>query len=190
LTIGFDRKVLGRKVENLASKRARIANLYETHFERVARYIAVRIGNVSEAEDLASEVFVRALRSADTYQETGAPIEAWVFKIAHNAVVDHLRKRGRRPPLVQIDETLPLASTHDPTENLERQQEVGQLYRAVSRLSKGQQQVLALRFGAEMAAEQAAQAMGKRPGAVREMQSAALKKLREILRSDPARIAP
>lgn len=182
--------MLGRKAENLASKRSRVADLYETHFERVARYIAIRIGNISEAEDLASEVFVRALRSVDSYRETGAPMEAWVFKIAHNAVVDHLRKRSRRPGLVQVDEALPVVSNHDPTDNLERQEEVEELHRAVSRLSKAQQQVLALRFGAEMTSEQAAQVMGKKPGAVREMQSAALKKLREILGSKSAQLAP
>jgi RNA polymerase sigma-70 factor (ECF subfamily) len=177
--------VLGRKAEILASKRAQLTGLYETRYDRVVRYIAVRIGNFNEAEDLASEVFVKALRSVDSYRETGAPMESWVFKIAHNSVVDHLRKKSRRPALVQVAEALPLASTQDPTKNLERQQEVGQMYRALSRLSKAQQQVLALRFGAEMTSEQAAEVMGKKPGAVREMQSAAIKKLREILGSEP-----
>jgi RNA polymerase sigma-70 factor (ECF subfamily) len=149
-------------------------------------YIAVRIGDFNEAQDLASEVFVKALRAVESYRETGAPMEAWLFKIAHNSVVDHLRKKGRRPSSVPVDEALPLASTHDPTENLERQQEVGQMYRALSQLSKAQQQVLALRFGAEMTSEQAAEVLGKKPGAVREMQSAAIKKLREILKSEPA----
>lgn len=181
--------MLGQKAENLAGKRARVADLYETHFERVARYIGVRIGDLSEAEDLASEVFVRALRSVDSYRETGAPMEAWVFKIAHNMVVDHLRKKSRRPAAVPVDEAFPLAGADDPTENLERQQEVQQLHRAVSRLSEAQQQVLALRFGAEMTSEQAAQVMGKKPGAIREMQSAAVKKLREILGSETAQIA-
>jgi RNA polymerase sigma-70 factor (ECF subfamily) len=185
----LDRQVLGRKAKNLATKQTQIADLYETHFERVVRYIAVRIGDTSEAQDLTSEVFTRALRSADSYRETGAPMEAWVFKIAHNIVVDYLRKKSRRPASVQVDEALPLTSIHDPTENLERQQEVEQLYRAVRQLSKAQQQVLALRFGAEMTSEQAAQIMGKKPGAVREMQSAALKKLREILGSEPAQVA-
>jgi RNA polymerase sigma-70 factor, ECF subfamily len=180
--------VLGQKAENLANKRARVATLYETHFERVARYIGVRIGDTSEAEDLASEVFVRALRSVDSYRETGAPMEAWVFKIAHNLVVDHLRKKSRRPAAVLVDEAASLASADDPTENLERQQEVHQLHRAVSRLSEAQQQVLALRFGAGMTSEQVAQVMGKKPGAIREMQSAAVKKLREILGSEPAQI--
>jgi len=165
----------------VSDKRQAIAELYETHYERVARYIAVRIGSISEAEDLASEVFVRALKSIDGYKETGAPLEAWVFRIAHNLVVDHLRRKSRRPASVPLDETFPLASIENLTGGLEHQQEIQQLHQAMAQLSDAQRQVLALRFGAEMTSEQVAQVMRKRPGAVREMQSAAIKKLRQIL---------
>ena len=64
-----------------------LVNLYEESYEKVARYIFVRIGNQHEAEDLASETFLRALRSLDSYQERGLPMEAWVFKIAHNIIL-------------------------------------------------------------------------------------------------------
>ena len=69
----------------------------------------------------------------------------------------------------------------NPTENLERQQEVQQLHRALEQLSEAQRRVLALRFGAELTSEQTAQVLGKKPGAVREMQSAAIKKLRQVM---------
>lgn len=169
------------KAEQLAAKRAAVAGLYETHYERVARYITVRIGNIDEAEDLASEVFVRALRGVEGYKETGAPMEAWLFKIAHNLVVDYLRSRGRRPALVPLDEDIQVASEHNPGEDLERQEEIRELRRAMEQLTPSQRQVLALRFGGEMTSEQVAKLMGKNPGAVREMQSAGIKKLREIL---------
>ena len=170
------------RVEELARKRAVVAGLYETHFERVARYIAVRTGNMDEAEDLASEVFVRALRSVEHYKETGAPMEAWIFKIAHNLTVDYLRSRSRKPTLV------PLLENNDPPdrkdnlgEGLEHQEEVRQLQQAMAQLTDAQRQVLALRFGSGMTSEQVAEIMGKKPGAVREMQSAGIKKLRQIL---------
>lgn len=169
------------RAEELARKRAAVAELYETHFERIARYIAVRIGNIDEAEDLASEVFVRALRSVERYKETGAPMEAWLFKIAHNLTVDHLRSRGRRPALVPLDEDAPLANRHNPDEDLERQEEIKQLQQAMEQLTDAQRQVLALRFGSDLSSEQVAEVMGKKPGAVREMQSAGIKKLRQIL---------
>lgn len=174
------------RTEDAARTRAAIVALYETHFDRVARYIAARIGSVSEAEDLASEVFVRALRSSASYEKRGAPMEAWVFQIAHNAVVDHLRKRTRRPALVPLDEAEDsLASEEDPAEGMERQQELSQLRMAMEHLSQAQHQVLFLRFTCEMTSEQIAQAIGKRPGAVREMQSAAIKKIRQVLTGGP-----
>ncbi len=151
---------------------------------RVTRYIAVRIGNSAEAEDLASEVFVRALRSVDTYKETGAPLEAWVFRIAHNIVVDHLRKKGRRPGSIPLDDAPPVRFLEDPTERAEQDEELGELKRAMEQLSEGQRQVLALRYGAGLSSEEAAQALGKKPGAVREMQSAAVKKLRSIMQPE------
>lgn len=167
----------------LSRKRAAVAELFETHFERIVRYIAVRIGDIHEAEDLGSEVFVRALRAVEHYKETGAPMEAWLFKIAHNITVDYLRSRGRRPASVPLDEDLVVASKQDLDENLERQEEVKQLQQAMEQLTDAQRQVLALRFGGDMTSEQVAEVMGKRPGAVREMQSAGIKKLRQILGS-------
>ena len=170
------------RAERIPPARAAIAALYETHFERVARYIAVRIGEMGEAEDLASEVFVRALRSAETYRETGAPMEAWIFKIAHNIVVDHLRKRSRRPASVPIEEAAPLAAKEgNPAAALERKQEIEEVRAAISQLNEAQQRVLALRFGGELSSEEVARLLGKKPGAVREMQSAAVTKLRNIL---------
>lgn len=166
-----------------ARKHDAIAALYETHFERVARYIAVRIGDFPEAEDLASEVFIRALRSVDSFKDTGAPMEAWVFKIAHNIVVDHLRKKQRRPSTTPIEETFDLANDDNPVEEAERKEELERVTMAMERLTESQRQVLGLRFGSEMTAEEVAKVMNKKPGAVREMQSAAVKRLRDILQA-------
>ena len=179
--------------DDLGQRRAAIAKLYETHFERVTRYILIRIGDESESEDLASEVFIRALRAAESYKETGAPMEAWPFKIAHNIVVDHLRRRSRRPAAVPIDEAFSLAGSDNPAEEVERQQALEEMREALLGLSDAQQKVLALRFGAELSAEEVAALLGKKPGAIREMQSAAVKKLRTLLRrpaeTDPSRPA-
>ncbi|MBI2171970.1 MAG: sigma-70 family RNA polymerase sigma factor [Chloroflexi bacterium] len=165
-----------------SSTRSAIANLYETHFERVARYISVRIGNFSEAQDLASEVFIRALRSADSYKDVGAPLEAWLFKIARNLSIDHLRQKARRPVQVPVEALFSLAAdTDDPIDSLHHQEEVKRLHDAVQHLSEAQRQVIALRFGGEMSADEIALVMGKKPGAVREMQSAAIRKLRQLL---------
>ena len=138
--------------QDTAERRTAIARLYETHFERVARYFLLRIGDEAEAEDLSSEVFLRALRAADSYKEIGAPMEAWLFRIAHNIVVDHLRRKSRRPIAVSIDEAFFLSGNENPAEEVERQQSLAEIREALNSLSEAQQKVLALRFGAEMSA--------------------------------------
>ena len=163
--------------EQAINRRMAIATLYETHLERVTRYIAVRIGSVNEGEDLASEVFIRALKSVSSFKETGVPLEAWIFRIAHNIVVDHLRAKTRRPTPVSLDDAFSLSSPDDTTEGPELQEQVQALHQAIKLLTEDQRQVLALRFAGEMTAEQVADIMGKRAGALREMQSAAVKKL-------------
>ncbi len=153
--------------------------LYETHYERVARYVFVRIGDREEAEDLASETFVRALRSLDEYEERGLPMEAWLFRIARNLVVDHVRKKGKRER-VPLD-TVPLRSDADPESDAETADRVERLRRAMERLSPAQREVIGLRFYSGLSSEECAKILGKKPGAIREMQSAAVKVLRRVL---------
>lgn len=165
-----------------SSIRDAVARLYETHYGRVARYIFVRIGSRDEAEDLPGEVFMRALQSADRYTPTGAPLEAWIFKIAHNIVVYRLRKKSRRPALVELDNALPVVSGGiSPSEIVENTHDMERLREAMGQVSELQQHLLSLRFGAEMTSEQVAAVLGKKPGAVREMQSAAINKIPRTL---------
>lgn len=137
------------------------------------------------AEDLASEVFVRALRSLDSYKDTGAPMEAWVFRIANNLVIDHVRSLKRRPALVPLEGQHKIDDNYDPDDKLDHEWKAEELQKAMQHLSEAQRQVLALRFGGEMTSEQAAKVMGKNPGAVRQMQSDAIKKLKQVLSKTP-----
>lgn len=184
-----ERAVSGLTAEDRSDKRAAVAALFETHYHRVARYIAVRIGDPGEAEDLASEVFLRAVRSVDAYQERGVPLEVWVFRIARNVAIDALRKRARRPPSVSVEIAETVAGTSDPAAEAEQRQRVHETLAAVSTLTQAQRQVLALRFGGGMNCEQIAQVLGKRAGSVREMQSAALKRLRRRFLSDASALS-
>ena len=66
-----------------------ITTLFEENYEKVVNYIASRISNMSEAEELASDVFVKALEHIDGFKNKGIPIEAWLYKIAHNITIDY-----------------------------------------------------------------------------------------------------
>lgn len=170
--------LLGRGRQGKKREEA-LADLYEKEYDRLARYIFVRIGNQLEAEDLASETFVRALQNLDRYEERGLPMKAWVFKIAHNLVVDHIRKVSKRPT-VPLDDIV-LSGGNDPEEIAEHNFQIERLSKALEHLSPAQREIIALRFFAGLSSVECAEILGKKSGAIREMQRAAVSTLRTIM---------
>ena len=69
--------------------------LYEEHFDRIYRYIVLRVRNEADAEDLTQQVFLKALEHIGSYHYRGMPFASWLFRIAHNQVVDHWKKKSR-----------------------------------------------------------------------------------------------
>ncbi|MFC1866171.1 sigma-70 family RNA polymerase sigma factor [Chloroflexota bacterium] len=159
-----------------------LADLHEEYYGKISRYAAVHIGNRTDAEDIAGEVFLRALKSLGSYKHRGIPMQAWLFKIAHNLVVDYLRKMSKRKT-VDIDNI-----TVRSNENLEAITEVNieveRVKKAMEQLTREQREVLSLRFFGELTSKEAAAILGKSDGAVREMQRAATSKLRILLVTD------
>ncbi|GAI20424.1 unnamed protein product, partial [marine sediment metagenome] len=76
--------------------KAMIGSLYQEYYDRIVRYICVRINDQSGAENLGGDVFLKALQSLDSYRGRTEQMRAWLFKIAHNLVVDYLRKMSKR----------------------------------------------------------------------------------------------
>jgi len=170
---------LGISDRKRRNKEAQLAALYESCYDRIFRYAFVRLGNKADAEDLAGEVFLKALESLDSYRERGVPMQAWIFKIAHNLIVDHYRKSSKRYT-VSIDEVQVHAES-----NLEEQVMIGleaaRVIKALAKLTESQRRVIELRFFGELTSEEAGSVLNKRPGAVRELQSTAIKALRNVL---------
>jgi RNA polymerase sigma-70 factor (ECF subfamily) len=79
--------------------------LYESHLDRIYRYIFYRVGSTGEAEDLTEIVFLKAWEAIDRYQPRGVPFVAWLYRLAHNLVVDSYRSRRPSVPLDEIKET-------------------------------------------------------------------------------------
>lgn len=159
-----------------------LASLYEEYFDKIARYAYVRIGVRADAEDIAGEVFLRALKSLKLYKERGVTIQAWLFRIAHNLIVDHLRKMQKRKT-VPIDD-VEIEGGINPATVAERNIELERVTRAMVQLTKEQREVLGLRFFGGLTSREAGQVLKKSDGAVREMQRAAIEKLRKLLSAD------
>src|SRR5512143_576975 len=73
--------------------------LFDRYYVPVYRFVAARIGRPSDAEDLAQLVFVKALEALPRYEARGVPFGGWLFRLARNVVIDHVRTRREHATL-------------------------------------------------------------------------------------------
>jgi RNA polymerase sigma-70 factor, ECF subfamily len=156
--------------------------LYETHLDRIYRYVYYRVGSTSEAEDLTEQVFLKAWEAIERYEPRGVPFIAWLYRLAHNLVVDHYRARKPTMTLEEVGEAEePGINVVDAVEDKLDAEEIRQ---ALRRLSPEHQQLIALRFVEELSHAEVAQITGKSEGATRVVQYRALQALARALKSD------
>ena len=172
-------EAINERTETRKPNEAKLASLYEEYYDKIAHYAYTHIGDRSEAENIAGEVFLKALESLKSYRERGIPMQAWLFRIAHNLVVDHLRKVAKRKT-VSID-TVEIAGDIDPVTAVEKSIEIERLIKAMDQLTQQQKEVLRLRFFGELTSKETGSILRKSDGAVREMQRTAIEKLRKLL---------
>ncbi len=156
-----------------------LTQIYEENFDRIYRYIAIKIGDRTEAEDLTQQVFLKAMQSISSYQWKGMPFSAWLYRIAHNQIVDHVRKRSRKPT-VSLEDNDP-AGTDDPEKTTERKMEMEELAAAALKLTPSQREVISLRFAGQLSIAEVAKTMGKSEGAIKALQHSAVAALRRVL---------
>lgn len=155
--------------------------LYELHFQRMYRFVYSRVQDRAVAEDVTSEVFMKALRSIGRYQDTGRPFSAWLYQIAVNAVAD--RYRGQRPT-EDIDEQYHLSDGSSLEETAAHRDEIRRIWRLVEELPDQQRTALVLKFQEDMKIEDIAVAMGKSPGAVKLLVHRGVTRLRQQAAED------
>lgn len=78
---------------------ARFSEVYEATYQRVRNYLYSRTSNPETADDLAQEVYLRAWKGWEHYEDRGVPVVAWLFRIAHNLVTDYHRREAIRQRL-------------------------------------------------------------------------------------------
>lgn len=167
-----------------AGDEAALSELYTLYFPRVYRYILARTGNPYDAEDLTEEVFLRMLDAIERFQWREAPFSAWIFRIAHNAVISQRRRDGARGRPAPLSEAMPV-DAQGPEELVESRLTLNEVMRAAQQLPEAQRQVIALRFAAGLSVAETARAMGKGEGNVKVIQHKAIAKLREMLAQRP-----
>lgn len=156
-----------------------LAEIYHRYADKIYQYIFHRVGSRPTAEDLTADVFVRMLEAIERNSFARTSLRAWLYRVAHNIVVDHYRAQPDQQPLL-LDERLGVVSG-DSRPRIEASFAQAGLRTALSRLTEKQQQVIVLRFGEGMTAPEVAEVLGTTEGAVRALQHRAIAQLREIL---------
>jgi len=157
-----------------------LGELYEEYAPLIYAYLYRRVQDARLAEDLTSEVFMRMLQAVQAQQFWHTSFRAWLYRVAHNLIVDHYRKQPPAP-MVELDEQL-VADQQDPESAVIEQLSRRGLWSAISRLTPEQQEVLALRFGQQLTAREVSEVVGKSVSAVEALQHRALAALRRVLK--------
>lgn len=154
--------------------------LYERYVGRIYRYLYYRTGNPQDAEDLTARTFYRALEHLPRYQERGLPFASWLYRIAHNIVVNWQRDRRRRP-VVALDHVVTHAVEGDPQGMIEEAEEKERLLRAFYALPAERQELLILKFVEGMTNAQIGTIMGRSEGAIKSLYHRTLLELKKNL---------
>jgi len=153
-----------------------LASLYACYVERITRYVYSRVTDHQLAEDITSRIFLKMLEKLDTYQVGQSPVIAWLYRMAHNAVIDHYRMKRTFVSLEDLHQA-EVKQEDGIEEKLELQIKSQQLRAALQVLTEEQQRVLILKFIDGLSTREIARRLGKRQGAVRGLQMRALQKL-------------
>ena len=157
-----------------------LAELYDRHFDGIYRYVYTRLHHHADAEDLTEQVFLKMVDSIDRYRPRGVAFSSWLYRIAHNLLVDRYRRAGREP--MELTAEVRDARRHaDPAAVAQHSAERRRLLAAVQRLTPEQQQVISMRFIDNLAIDEIARLMRRRAGAIHSMQHRALASLYRFL---------
>ena len=155
------------------------AAIFDRYHEPVYRFIASRIHRPADAEDLTQLVFVKALEALPRYESRGVPFGGWLFRLARNTVIDHVRTHRETADLEQVFDRVD--QDRGPDEWAMTRQELESVRVALASLTDEQREAIALRYFAGLSAKEAATAMGKQEGTVRGLQFRAIAALRRHL---------
>ena len=124
------------------------AQLYDRYFPRRYAYIAYRVGHVQDAEDLVAETFLRIIQGLQHFQpQHESSLEVWLFRIAHNLVIDFYRRNEGQSVTLSLDRLPEFRDTALPSEELYTRQETNErLHQLINSLSTRRKEVITLKF--------------------------------------------
>jgi RNA polymerase sigma-70 factor (ECF subfamily) len=165
---------------------AALSAIYDDYQPLIYRYIYRQVGEVETTRDLTAEVFRRLLQAIRNKSGPDQLLKAWLYRTAHNVVIDYYRRQQHRRHL-RLDETL-LAASDDPVALAERQISAEVVRAALQQLTLDQQQVITLKFLEGFSNTEIAEVLDKPVGAVKSLQHRALASLQRQLLRDKEKV--
>jgi RNA polymerase sigma-70 factor (ECF subfamily) len=168
-------------------EKSAIEALYRTHYDTIYRYVLLRLGSPTAAEDVVSQVFLGMVRGLGRYRDEGKPFAAWLYGIAQKQIAFFQRRQGRAPSSVELDTAAELIATsagpHATAEQRELRVSIAQ---ALSEVPEGQREVILLRYILSLSLAETAAIVGRTEGAVKQLQLRGLATLKGILGQEGA----
>lgn len=161
-----------------------LGELYDRYEARIYSYIYRRTGNESLAEDLTAQVFLKMLEAIRSEKAWHSSFSGWLYRIAHNAVIDYYRQRDRQQQVSLEDTLTTTASDHNPVVMAEVSLDAERLRIAISRLTEEQAEVITLRFLEGYSISEVAEMLDKTEGSIKALQYRAVTTLRQLLQHE------
>jgi RNA polymerase sigma-70 factor (ECF subfamily) len=149
----------------------------------IYHYVYARVSDTATAEDITSDVFVRAIETIAQYEQRSVPFLGWLYRIAHGKVVDHHRRMHHRSDHLNVED-IDIASDDSPEKTASDRMYQEYVLEHLHKLNDTQQQVLVLRFIQGHSVRTTAKLMKKSENAVRSLQFRAVQALSQSLGSD------
>jgi len=161
-------------------EQAALGQIYDLYSPGLYRYAARFLGDPCVAEDCVAETFSRFLKSVHAGYGPKDYLKAYLYRIAHNWIVDYYR---HAPDVIKLEETHP-GDGNSPEQEADRRIRQAQMRKALQQLTPDQQQVIAFKFLEDWKNEEIAQALKKPVGAVKSLQHRALARLKKVLEKE------
>jgi RNA polymerase sigma-70 factor (ECF subfamily) len=153
--------------------------LYGKYAGLILRYLYARLHDQEGAQDLTQEVFVRVIKGIGGFEYRGEKsFLGWLYTIANNVLIGQARRK--RAISTPLDESIEVVDPRGQDEVLSIYDRVS-LQQAINQLTQDQQQVLTLKFFADMTNNEIAATIGRTEGAVKALQHRALQSMQQIL---------
>ncbi|MCA9383488.1 sigma-70 family RNA polymerase sigma factor [Candidatus Dojkabacteria bacterium] len=173
----FNKNNEARLIKNAINNPNEFRYLYELYFEKIYKFIVWRVRTKEDAEDLTSQTFLKALDKLETFNfKKNNSLNSWIFKIAHNLIVDFYRGDNRNNDEISVD-----VVPDDHTSSLEDEIAFNELKKKIAQLPHNQAEVLILSVIHEMKNKEIAQILNIKERSVSSTLSRAKNNLKQLV---------